>query len=47
MQEIDYSGSYIPVEFIISNPEKLLPGTYTFQVYIGNELVRETYVDFN
>jgi hypothetical protein len=47
MQEIYYSGDYIPMEFIISNSEKLRPGTYTFQVYIGGELVRETCVDFN
>lgn len=41
MQEIDYTGGYVPVYFFVEHEKKLLPGTYSIQVFIDKELVRE------
>ncbi|MDD2584183.1 MAG: hypothetical protein WCR61_06975 [Bacteroidales bacterium] len=45
MEEINYTGNYIPLNFVVEHPEKLVPGTYSIQVYIDNELVRESEID--
>lgn len=42
MQQINYTGNYIPLNFIVEHPQKLMPGTYTIQIFIDKELVRES-----
>jgi len=44
MQEINYTGDYVPVNFLVVYNEKLLPGSYTIQAFIDKEMVRETVV---
>lgn len=44
-QEINYTGGYLPVYFFVEHQQKLLPGTYTIQIYIDQELVRESEID--
>ena len=45
MQEINYTGGYIPLNFLVEHPQKLVSGTYTIQIYIDKELVRESEID--
>ncbi len=42
MTDINYSGSPVKVDFTVVHSERLTPGTYGIQVYIGGELVRES-----
>lgn len=46
-QEINYDGGYVPVEFLIENPEKLAPGDYSLSIYIDKDLVRESTLSFD
>lgn len=39
-QDIDYQGDNMQMQFAITHPDGLNPGTFTFQVYIDGDLVR-------
>ncbi|TVQ15234.1 MAG: hypothetical protein EA361_06210 [Bacteroidetes bacterium] len=40
MQEVNYTGEPISMEFTVQHPERLNPGTYRIMVYIDGELKR-------
>lgn len=44
-EKINFTGDYIPLNFIVEHPEKLISGTYSIQFYIDNELVRESEIE--
>lgn len=39
-QEVQFSGSPVPITFTVDHPERLSPGEYTIKVYIGSDLIR-------
>ena len=39
-QEVQFSGSPVPVTFTVDHPERLMPGQYTIKVYIDNKMIR-------
>ncbi len=45
-KEINYTGSYLPMNFLVKHPERLEPGTYKIKVYIDGELVRSGQIIF-
>ncbi len=46
MQEVNYKGEPIAMEFTIEHPERLEPGTYNIRVYIDGELKRTREIVF-
>ncbi|MFA6770577.1 MAG: hypothetical protein WCR71_05330 [Bacteroidales bacterium] len=42
IQEVDYTGGYLPIYFFVEHQQKLVPGTYLIQVFIDQEKVRDT-----
>ena len=45
-KKINYSGDNLPMNFIVSHPDRLEPGTYRIKVYIDGELIRTGEIRF-
>ncbi|TVQ83686.1 MAG: hypothetical protein EA393_15110 [Bacteroidetes bacterium] len=45
-KEVNFTGEYIPVDFIINHPDRLEPGAYEVRVYIDGEFVRSKELRF-
>ncbi len=45
-KEINFTGDYLQMNFIVNHPERLEPGTYQIKVYIDGKLVRSGQVRF-
>lgn len=45
-KDINFTGEYLPMDFVVRHPDRLEPGTYSIKIYIDGALIRTDQINF-